>query len=274
MKKLIELEILKLWPNRSFRIYTLLYFGIILCLFTLSFIEVKLGPLSFSFGKEGAFKFPLTWHFNTYIASYFKLFLALIIVTNITNEYDFRTIKQNFIDGLSKKEFIASKVLTFVILSLISTILVGIIAFILGFRFSADHSFAKVFSEIYYLPVYFISMLGTFSFLTFAAILTRKSAFAIGFWFFWITAEDILRMLWKSKLPSVFNIFEYFPMRVTGNLIHEPFTRLSAVQNISKMVQPDNKIDYSIPWVSVILCLVWSAVFIYLSYYLIKKRDL
>lgn len=274
MKNLIQLELLKLWPNRSFRIYTLLYFCIIVGLFFLSVIEFNLGPLKFSFGAQGAFKFPYTWHFNTYIASYFKILLALIIITNIVNEYDFRTIKQNFIDGLSKKEFVTSKVLTFVILSLCSTILVGMIALVLGFKFTGNITAGMIFREMYYLPIYFLELIATFSFLMFAAVLIRKSAFALGFWIFWSTAESILRNVWKSKVPNTFNPFDFFPMQSISNLIHEPFSRMETVQKISNMVQPGKVIDYSIQWPYVLICLCWSGLFVYLSYYLIKKRDL
>lgn len=274
MKKLLELEFLKLWPNRSFRMYTLLYIGILLLLSTLSFVEVSLGPIQFSFGKEGAFQFPLTWHFNTYVASYFKVFLALIIVTNITNEYDFRTIKQNLIDGLSKQEFILSKVLTYTTLSLISTMFVGIVALLLGFKYSNDTGFGKVISEIYYLPVYFIGLFTSLSFLMFVSVLIRKSAFALGLWIFWSGFETILKNWWKAKVTASFNPFDFFPMQSVGNLIHEPFTRLKAVQNISNIIQADSKIDYSVHWQNVIMCVLWSAIFIYLSYYLIKRRDL
>jgi hypothetical protein len=42
------------------------------------------------------------WHFNTYIAAILKLFLAIVIVSMMANEYSYGTLKQNLIDGLSK----------------------------------------------------------------------------------------------------------------------------------------------------------------------------
>jgi hypothetical protein len=54
----------------------------------------------------GIFNFPFIWHFNTYIAAILKLFLAIVIVSMMANEYSYGTLKQNLIDGMSKKEFI------------------------------------------------------------------------------------------------------------------------------------------------------------------------
>ena len=60
----------------------------------------------------GIFNFPYIWHFNTWVAALFKaLFLAIVIVSMMANEYSNKTIKQNLIDGLSKKEFVLSKFL-------------------------------------------------------------------------------------------------------------------------------------------------------------------
>src|SRR5690606_39853747 len=66
----------------------------------------------------------------------FKLFLAIVIVSMMSNEYSNKTIKQNLIDGLSKKEFILSKVLTVISLALISTVFVFVVSLVLGLVYS------------------------------------------------------------------------------------------------------------------------------------------
>ncbi len=276
MKRLIELEILKLRTNSTFRIFILLYFAIVLGLTLISYIKIELGPLKFDFGNEGAFNFPLTWQFNTYVASYLKLFLAIILVTNIVNEFDFRTLKQNLIDGLSKQEFMYSKILTMVLLSLISTILVLIIALILGLKYSEDHTLKVLFAEIYFIPVYFLSMVSFFSLMMFLAVAIRKSAFAFGVLFIWTIIESIFRGVWKTKMgKEAFNPGDYLPLQSIGNLIHEPFTRLQSVKSITNMaMQGQAKFDYSVHLPDVVMCIFYTGLFLYLSYWLIQKRDL
>ncbi|MNX90047.1 ABC-2 family transporter protein [compost metagenome] len=58
------------------------------------------------------------------MAAILKFFLAVVIVSMMANEYTYGTLKQNLIDGLSKKEFIQSKVITVVLFALVSTIFV------------------------------------------------------------------------------------------------------------------------------------------------------
>ena len=72
-------------------------------------IEFSFGGVNFRVADQGIFNFPFIWHFNTYIAAILKIFLAIVIVSMMSNEYSYRTLKQNLIDGLSKKEFVLSK---------------------------------------------------------------------------------------------------------------------------------------------------------------------
>ena len=95
-------------------------------------IKFDIGPIKFHLAEQGIFNFPYIWHFNTFVAALLKIFLAIIIVSMMSNEYTYKTIKQNLIDGLSKKEFIASKFLTVVLFSLVSTGFVFVTSLILG----------------------------------------------------------------------------------------------------------------------------------------------
>ncbi len=67
---------------------------------------------------------------------------------------------------------------------------------------------------------------------------------------------------------------DFFPLESMANLIKEPFTRLSAVQNIGQQIGEDMKFDYHVYWYEFLVVMVWTAIFIYLSYALLKKRDL
>ena len=61
-----------------------------------------------------------------------KIFFAIIIVAMIGNEYSYKTLKQNLIDGLSKSEFLRSKIYAILLFVLTSTLLVFIVSLILG----------------------------------------------------------------------------------------------------------------------------------------------
>jgi hypothetical protein len=85
-------------------------------------------------------------------------------------------------------------------------------------------------------------------------------------------------MRWKLSdlIPylSAEQIIKFFPLQALGNLITEPFTRLSAIQNIADQIGEGFNKDYGISFINIIIVLVWSALFIWGSYRLLKRRDL
>ena len=136
MLRLLTIEFYKLKHNTASKVLSLIYFGLLTSIALIAAIKFDIGPIKFHFAEMGIFNFPYIWHFNTYVAAILKFFLLLVIVSMIANEYSYKTLKQNLIDGLSKKEFILSKFYTVVVFALISTIFVFIISLILGVTYS------------------------------------------------------------------------------------------------------------------------------------------
>src|SRR5690625_5061327 len=199
MSRLLAIEFHKLRYSKSTRILVAAYFILITFIALIASIEFNIGNVNFRLADQGIFNFPYIWHFNAYIADFLKLFLAIVIVSMMANEYSNRTLKQNLIDGLSKKEFISSKFLTVLVFSLISTIFLFIITMILGWSFSDYTELSIVFSDLEYLLAYFIKLTGFFSFCMFAGILVKRSAFALGFLFIWWIIEGIIYGLLEFK---------------------------------------------------------------------------
>ncbi|MFN7676393.1 ABC transporter permease, partial [Flavobacterium sp.] len=128
MKRLLAIELQKIWKNRASRILTISYFVILSFIALIASIKFDIGNFKLHFAEMGIFNFPYIWHFNTYIASILKLFLAIVIVSMMANEYSYGTLKQNLIDGMSKKEFILSKFLTVILFAFTSTVFVFVMS--------------------------------------------------------------------------------------------------------------------------------------------------
>jgi ABC-type transport system involved in multi-copper enzyme maturation permease subunit len=217
------------------------------------------------------------------VAALFKIFLAIVIVSMMANEYTYGTLKQNLIDGLSKKEFILSKFLVVGGFAIASTIYVFIMSLILGYSFSSYNEFSIVFSDLEYLFAFFIKLVAFFSFCLFLGILVKRSAFALGFLFIWFIAENIFYWIVKfvilggdDKTKNFGDtIIQYFPIESMSNLIKEPVTRLSAIKTIEKTIGGAQVAkDYGIHFSQLSIVLVWTIIFIFASYYILKKRDL
>jgi ABC-2 type transport system permease protein len=278
--RLLEIELYKIWHNKISRVLMIGYFLLIFSIAILSTITIELGPIKFNLAEQGIFNFPYIWHFNTFIIAILKIFFAVVIVAMIGNEYSYKTIKQNLIDGLSKAEFLKSKVYTIGAFVGISTLLVFIISLILGGIYSDYNEFQIIFSDLEYLLAYAVKLFGFFSFCLFLAILIKRSAFALGFLALWQVFEGIAYGLMRWKLSdfiptlSAEQVIQYFPLQALGNLISEPFTRLSAIQNIADQIGEGLNKDYGISIINLLVVVVWSVLFIWGSYRLLQRRDL
>lgn len=278
--RLLSIELYKLWHNRISKFLILGYFTLIFSVAILSTIKVELGPIAFHLADQGIFNFPYIWHFNTFMVGLLKLFFAIIIVAMVGNEYAYKTLKQNLIDGLSKGEFLRSKIYAILAFVFISTFLVFLISLILGGIYSDYNELQIVFSDLEYLVAYAVKLFGFFSFCLFLAILIKRAAFALGFLAFWQVFEGIAYGLMKWKLSdwipflSAEEVFRFFPLNAMANLIKEPFSRLSAIQNIADQIGEGFTKDYDISLVSILIVLVWSALFLRGAYLLLKRKDL
>ncbi|WKL50235.1 ABC transporter permease subunit [Flavobacterium pectinovorum] len=278
MNRLISIELQKIWKNKASRVLTLTYFILLSFIALIASIKFDFGVVKIHVAEMGIFNFPFIWHFNTYIAAWLKLFLAIVIVSMMANEYSYGTLKQNLIDGLSKKEFILSKFLTVVLFALCSTIFVFVMSLILGFSFSSYTEFDIIFMDLDYLLAFFVKLTGFFSFCLFLGIFVKRSAFALGFLLVWLFVESIIKGLLVFQVFPNSNtgdyIMQFLPLEAMSNLIVEPFTRLSVIKTIGNQIGVENTKDYDVHYLSILIVMIWTYLFVYFSYRILKNRDL
>lgn len=278
MKRLLSIELRKIRYNRASRVLIVTYFALLALISLITVIKFDFGSFRLRPAEMGIFNFPYIWHFTAWFGSCAKIFFAVIIVSMMANEYTYGTLKQNLIDGLSKKELIQSKFLTVGLFSLASTVFIFLLTLILGYSYSSYTELSTVFSDTEYLLLYFVNHFAFFSFCLFLGILIKRSAFALGFLGLWKMAETIAYAVLYNVVFKTGNtadqIRSYFPLESISNLIREPFSRLSAIRNIKDQMGVKEVIDYGIDYPNMLVALAWTTLFIILSYKIIKKRDL
>ena len=276
MKRLLAIEFYKLKYHKSSVVIISAYFFLLTMIALIAAIKFDIGPIQFHLAEQGIFNFPYVWHFNTYIAAILKFFLLLVIVSMTANEYSFKTLKQNLIDGITKKEFVLSKFYMVVVFSAISTGFVFIISLILGLFFSDYNEIGIIFSDMSYLLAYFIKLVGFFTFGLFLGLLIKKSAYAIGGMLIWLFVEVIISTLARYYIGIDFAdiLNQILPLQAFSNLIHEPITKLNAIQSVAEQVGEQIEFDYSVPASAVLISISWTVIFLYLSWSILKKRDL
>ena len=274
MVRLVNLELQKLLLNKASKVLIFISFILPFTVLILSSIKINFfGFFTLELGELGIFNFPIIWHITTFFAAYFKLFFAIVVVSMIGNEYSNKTIKQNLIDGLSKKEFILSKFYTIVLFSALATVLIGVASFFIGLYYSSYTEASIIFSETEFLLAYFIKLVGFFSLCLFFGMLVKRSAFALAFLFilyifewliFWMAVKSTtMEMAWRIK--------GFLPLESMQNLINQPFQRILMSKYPEKM---DLSYDYAVHWYEIAIVLGWTVIFVFLSYRLLKQRDL
>jgi len=280
MLKLLKLEYYKNLNYRPFKVFTILYFAILIAFLFIGLADLKLFGNPINLKEQGMYNFPGIWNFTTWTVALLKIFLGLIIVFSISQEFSNRMFKQNTIDGLSREEFIGSKLITITIFTIVSTLIVFGITLFLGKSYSTVQDSEMVFKEIFFVGNYFVKLFSFFCFLMFLSILLRKSVFVfLAFFVIWVGEAVIGGIEAYSKLTGMqgaqrnevlqneFFFSKLFPLESMSSLIPNPMLRL----NMAKMM--GLKYEFTYPTESLIACLVWCAIFIVSSYLILKKRD-
>ena len=269
MIRLIKIELKKILTYKTFWILTGLYLmSLVVVLGSLqTFLDNVVSnadiPENIEIPRMSLYVFPDIWHNLTFIASsrfFFKVILAIIVIILITNEFSFRTIRQNIITGLSRTEFLLGKLAVIVLLCITSTLILFLTGLGLGIYHTTDTSLGIIFNKMEFLIVYFIELLVYLSFAMFIAVLLRRAGLAIGLLLLYIILEPII----KLSVPD--NLGKYLPLEAMNNLIHLPNTKLMKIMGI--------KFQEYIAFSDVAVALVYGIVFVYLSWLLLKYRDL
>ncbi|MDX1278858.1 ABC transporter permease [Oceanihabitans sediminis] len=274
MLRLLQLELQKLLLNRVSKILIFVSFILPFTVLILSSIKINFfGFFTLELGELGIFNFPIIWHITTFFASQFKFFFAIVVVSMIGNEYSNKTIKQNLIDGLSKKEFILSKFYTIVFFSLVATLLIALASFVIGMYYSSYNEAQIIFRETNFLLAYFVKLVGFFTLCLFFGMLVKRSAFALAFLFILYILEWIALglMTWKSDFELAEKIQNFFPLKSMYKLIDQPFQRVMMTKFPDKA---ELAYDYAVHWYEIAIVLGWTTLFLFLSYRILKNRDL
>ena len=129
-----------------------------------------------------------------------------------------------------------------------------------------------------YIAAYFIKLVAFFSFCLFLGVLVKRSAFALGFLIVWQVIEWLLYGLMKWQFFRDTEIADkvalFFPLNAMANLIKEPFSRLGVIQTAANQLGENFTKDYAVGWLNILIVIVWTFLFVYWSYAILKKRDL
>lgn len=196
--------------------------------------------------------FPAIWVLFANLAFLFKFLIAIVLVLIVCNEYQYGTLKQNFIDGLSRTEIMAGKELVIVFLSIICTILVVVLTLVVGNKTPE----AGIMSGSYTVLLYLLAMLFYFNIVYFLSTLIMRTGITILILIIYGFVEKIINLIYKP-------IADFLPYHTLDSII----PNLTPIFN-------NQDVEFSIKPVNIIMAIVYLALAVLGNYWILKKRHL
>ena len=270
MLHLLKIEWLKVKNYRTFWILLLL---IIISIPALNYMIFDLTDNSF--GKSAKqvqrmvlgrpFSFPLVWQTTSWMSSLVLFIPSLLIITLTTNEFTYKTHRQNIIDGLSRFQFISVKMVEVFLLALLSTLLVFISALWIGHLAADPGETVKQFENTKQLGFFFIEALAYIMFSFLLSILIKRAGLVMGLFFLYsMIGEQIIVVILQRYAQD---IGRFLPLETSDRLILNPFSRLFSAPDAVK------KWESELGWLLAI-AIAYIIVYASLCIWYFRKKDL
>lgn len=239
MNHLLKIEWLKIKNYGAFKILSIFFsIGVFLANYIVfsvnknivTNITDKSGGLIQSFNP---YSFDSTWQTTSYTTGYLLILPAMLLIILVTNEYSFRTSRQNIIDGWSRAEFITVKLTMALIIALVCTLLVIIAALLFGLLSSTSFSTEGIEN----IGFFFLKALSYNVLAVFISVALKKTGLVIGLYFIYLGAENIISQLldvWSIKLKAdgladLGSMGDYLPMNAADGLLRFPDNPLKSL---------------------------------------------
>lgn len=268
MITLLRIEFLKISRMRLSWVALVLFFLLqFLILYYLG--DVKTGPRdengvqNLSFRSFGLYNWPNVWHNLSYLAGFLKFLPALLVIVWVTSEFQYRTLRQNLIDGLSRPQWVTSKMLSITLLTLIASAFLFKVVVLTGLTNNSKIPEAGYFQHLSYFWAYTLEIWFMLIFALFTGILFRKTGVAvILFMGYYLFLEPLVSFLVPEAIAG------YLPTQPARDLIPNPLPRMLSVDGML-----GTETDLSVKKASVLGTLAWSLIFTLLSYLLVNRKD-
>ena len=215
IKKLFLIESGKILHYRVFQILGIIYVvSFLISIIALPFIklETSISPEMDVLDIPSFYTFPVIWDTYAWLASKANLFLAIIVIFIVGNEYSFRTFRQHVVDGLSRTDLLNGKVISIITIALANTLLIFLCGLIFGFIYSSAYDVYDVFSRMYLVGIYFLQAVAYMILAMFIVIwLRNKTLSIVVLLVFSVILEPIIRLVLRKYVWAKISLF--FPVR-------------------------------------------------------------
>ncbi len=268
MFRLIALEYKKFRKNTVVSLLTVFYIALAPTLILVAKEIFKSTP-DFLPSSSVFFEFPTVWDYMGYIGNWLvSFFLGFVVIYMITSEVGNKTMRQNLINGLNRKDYFLGKLYTIIVFSIIATLIYGISSILIGIIHTDGYDMELIFDNNMALVRYFLMCMGYMTFAMLIGLVIRKSGLAIFFYLVYVMMlEVVLRYIqvyyWQHES------MKWWPMNVVEDLMPNPFLKLG-----DKFIQ--NEYDFGLLMTNneaMIGSSIYIAIFVGLAWWNFSKKD-
>lgn len=174
------------------------------------------------------FAFPDVWQTVGWNASMLFLIPAILIITLTTNEFTYRTHRQNIIDGWSRRQFIGIKLFEVLLLSVLTTLVAMLTTLGFGYLANKVPDGVSAWQESRFAAFYFVQMISYTMIGFLLAMFIKRAGLTIGVYFIYFIIENIIVGFFRNRYHQTW--VDYLPEEVTDRLIPFPYAKRILVQ--------------------------------------------
>ncbi|MCW5915354.1 MAG: ABC transporter permease [Chitinophagaceae bacterium] len=262
MWQLLKIEWLKVRYYKAFWVFTILYF---VSLFGINYIGFYINELAHENVPMGSallgtpYSFPRVWGTVGFMSSWLLYFPGILFIMLMTNEYNFKTHRQNIIDGWERTQFINVKFTGAFIYAVLITVLNFVVALVFGLM-SASSSFT--WDGIEKVGYIFLQSLTYIAFAMFLSVVFRRSGLAIAIFFLYGLIFEWLFTTFINLKLDMTPVGYFLPLQTSDSLLPLPFGK----EFIYKGLPHD--------WVMVLAVVIYTGLYYFFSLKKFTKDDL
>ena len=169
------------------------------------------------------FAFPDVWQTVSWNSSLLLLIPAILVITLTTNEFTYKTHRQNVIDGLSRSQFINVKLVEVLLLSIYLTAVVFLTTMAFGNFANKPQQGISIFQDVRFTGFFFVEMISYTMIAFLIGMLIKRAGLAMGVFFIYMIMEQFVVAILRNKYKI--GGVDYMPQEVTDMLIQQPYGR-------------------------------------------------
>lgn len=259
MTQLLKIEWLKVKAYRTFWLLSGLFLVIVpLILWSYELILKNSSQVA---AFIGAFSFPKAWETTAWIGSTMYPIMGILLIIFLTNENNFRTIRQNIIDGWSRDEYILGKFGVMITMAIFMTLVIAASALFFGLRSGQGNAM----DGIGMIWLVFIQAMDYLAVALFLGVFMRRAGVAIAIYVMYAYVfEFFISRLVDFKVKA--HMGALFPLECTDRMI--PGETKLVNELASQGVKPFEQSTLQLIAIGYII------LFCFLAYRRLKRADL